>query len=194
MQEFLIVSAFIALLVAFMRAILWLREIDTRNTNARIAGMRIERITPTRAIVFDGRDHSEMRPFYEIDIPEVAPSVASVMPPMTSDGVRWNPVPEVPARRDLLTIVNHSAIKLGTECGLIRAANKCSADGLIDEARWAAAIKYGVDNYGVVTQPRDKTQVGAYGNLARLADAINKHETIKPPAPVDVAQNGNKTA
>ena len=69
MDNLLMLALIIALLVGVVRSVLWLRQIDTRITNERIKGMRVERITSTRALVFDGRDHNEKRPFYEVEIP-----------------------------------------------------------------------------------------------------------------------------
>lgn len=78
MDNLVTLAFFFALLVGLIRAVLWLRQIDTRITNERIKGMRVERITSTRALVFDGRDHNEKRPFYEVEIPlEVAPKPAA---------------------------------------------------------------------------------------------------------------------
>lgn len=47
--------------------------------------MRVEHISDTRALVFDGRDHSEKRPFYEVDIPSSAPKSTTVSSTQDND-------------------------------------------------------------------------------------------------------------
>lgn len=121
--------------------------------------------------------------------PQQAQPVAQVATPPTSNSVRYlvdESRPDSQERQDLLRIVNHSILKIG-DCGVIRSGDKCYKDGLLIPQRWQDAINYGVANFGIVTKPRDVTQVGAYGRLSRLADAINKFETVKPTPPASDA-------
>lgn len=121
--------------------------------------------------------------------PQQAQPVAQVATPQTSNSVRYlvdESRPDSQERQDLLRIVNHSILKIG-DCGLIRSGDKCYKDGLIIPQRWQDAINYGVANFGIIARPRENTQVGAYGKLSRLADAINKYETLKPTAPASDA-------
>lgn len=120
--------------------------------------------------------------------PHIEDTSTDIAPPKTSDSVRYlndDSHPDSQERRDLLSIVNHTIVKSG-DGTTIRAGNKCNSDGLIDPVRWTSAIRYGVSMFGVVAKPRDVTEVGAYGTLSRLADAINKYETINPTPPAKV--------
>ena len=89
--------------------------------------------------------------------------------------------PDCIQRRDLLRIVEHSITNSGNDGTIIRAGNKCHNEGIINPVEWTAAIKYGVERFGVVAKPRDVTEVGHYGTLARLADAINKYDALPTP-------------
>ena len=107
-----------------------------------------------------------------------------------SVGVRYvidDSHPDSIQRRDLLKIVEHTIRYNGNDGATIRPGYKCHNERIINPTEWTAAIKYGVDNFGIVAKPRDVTEVGHYETLAQLADAINKYETVKPTAPASDA-------
>lgn len=91
--------------------------------------------------------------------------------------------PDSIQRRDLLRIVEHTIRYNGNDGATIRSGNKCHTDGLINPVEWQAAIKYGVERFGVVAKVRDVTEVGHYETLSQLADAINKYELAPTPPP-----------
>ncbi len=96
-----------------------------------------------------------------------------------SIGVRYvidDSHPDSIQRRDLLRIVEHTIRYNGNDGTTIRAGNKCHSDGMIGPVEWQAAIRFGVERFGIIAKPRDVTEVGHYETLAQLADAINKYE------------------
>ena len=90
--------------------------------------------------------------------------------------------PDSIQRRDLLRIVEHTIRYNGNDGTTIRAGNKCHNEKVINPVEWTAAVKFGVERFGVVAKPKDVTEVGHYETLAQLADAINKYE-LAPTAP-----------
>jgi hypothetical protein len=90
--------------------------------------------------------------------------------------------PDSIQRRDLLRIVEHTIRYNGNDGTTIRAGNKCHNEKVINPVEWTAAIKFGVERFGVIAKPKDVTEVGYYETLAQLADAINKYE-LAPTAP-----------
>ncbi len=101
-----------------------------------------------------------------------------------SIGVRYvidDSHPDSIQRRDLLRIVEHTIRYNGNDGTTIRAGNKCHSDGMIGPVEWQAAIRYGVERFGIIAKPRDVTEVGHYETLAQLADAINKYELAPTP-------------
>lgn len=137
---------------------------------------------------------------YENAVMEVKPAqptqASAVQVQGSQIGVRYiidDLHPDCIQRRDLLRIVEHSILKSSNDDTTIRSGNKCYIDGVINPVEWTAAIKYGVERFGVVAKPRDITEVGAYGTLSKLAEAINRYDAIPTP-PAGVSQNGNRTA
>ncbi|MBK9496835.1 MAG: hypothetical protein IPO08_20480 [Xanthomonadales bacterium] len=90
--------------------------------------------------------------------------------------------PDSIQRRDLLRIVEHTIRYNGNDGTTIRAGNKCHNEKVINPVEWTAAVKFGVERFGVIAKPKDVTEVGHYETLAQLADAINKYE-LAPTAP-----------
>ncbi|MBK9497233.1 MAG: hypothetical protein IPO08_22490 [Xanthomonadales bacterium] len=102
-----------------------------------------------------------------------------------SIGVRYvidDAHPDSIQRRDLLRIVEHTIRYNGNDGTTIRAGNKCHNEKVINPVEWTAAVKFGVERFGVIAKPKDVTEVGHYQTLADLADAINKYE-LAPTAP-----------
>lgn len=89
--------------------------------------------------------------------------------------------PDSIQRRDLLRIVEHTIRYNGNDGTTIRAGNKCHNEKVINPVEWTAAIKFGVERFGVIAKPKDVTEVGHYETLAQLADAINKYELAPTP-------------
>lgn len=119
----------------------------------------------------------------EVEPIEDAPQAATVAQgPQV--GVRYlidDSRPDSIQRRDLLRIVEHTIRYNGNDGTTIRAGNKCHNEKVINPVEWTAAIKFGVERFGVIAKPKDVTEVGHYETLAQLADAINKYELAPTP-------------
>lgn len=197
MQDAWLLIPIVASFIFAVRGVLWLRAIDQHIESDRIRSYRVERISKTRALVFDGKSHEERRPYYVVDITDEEPKHEKDEPIEADRELRYLTDIDKPDSKDrklLLKIVRLSIRKYGAGSGLIASANLCKSESICDEPAWQGAIDFGVAMFGVKTEKRKSTYCGKpYLTLVDLEDAICKYRIVAPaPAEVD-AETANNT-
>lgn len=197
MQDAWLLIPIVASFILGVRGVLWLRAIDQHIEADRIRSYRVERVSKSRALVFDGKSHEERRPYYVVDITDEEPRQTPQELTAPEKTVRYlvdQSRPDSSRRRLLLDIVRLSIRKFGAQSGLIASANLCKSESICDEPAWQGAIDFGIAMFGVKTEKRKSTYCGApYMTLTDLEDAVCRYAVVSPaPAEVD-AETANKT-